>query len=162
MYKLPSQFDAKPAQISASAAGGGSTSTTCSCCVVTLLGANILAARQLAALARNAKVAADATPQTESETKPSTPLQSATPATWGAIGFFIFPLAILVGFLFAGSAGIGGALFALATIVGAFCLAYDKLVSNPKRGALVALFFILGICAASAVEAFLWLGAGGL
>lgn len=158
MYKLPSQFDAKPAHLPESAAGGGSTSTTCSSCVVTLLGANILAARQLATLARKAQVDAEVNDQTGDSKR--LPLQSASPAAWGAIGFFIIPLAVLIGFALGGSVGIAGALFTIAAIVGAFCVAYDKLANNPKRGALVALLFMLGIGAGSVAEVFLWLGAG--
>ena len=157
MYKLPSQFDANSSQMQQSAAGGGSTSTTCSCCVVTLLGANILAARQLSSLARKALIEADSDQTTDVA---PTPMQSAPPATWGVIGFFIIPAAVLLGFALSATVGMSGVLFAIAGIVGAFCVAYDKLVNNPRRGALVALLFIVGICAASALEVFLWLGAG--
>jgi hypothetical protein len=158
MYRLPSQFDAQPKHVPESAAGGGSTTSTCSCCVITLLATNVLAARQLATLATKANTAATAVVTTESSVA-TTPATKASPKAWGALGFFIFPFAALVGFALSGGLSLGAPVFAVAIVIGAFCLAYDKLTNNPRRGALIAILFIAGASVGAVAEVFLWLGA---
>jgi hypothetical protein len=158
MYRLPSQFDARPKHVPESAAGGGSTTSTCSCCVITLLTTNVLAARQLATLASKANATRAALePLSAPETSPIPATKNISPTAWGALGFFIFPFAALVGSALSGGLSLGAPIFAVAIVIGAFCLAYDKLTNNPRRGALIAILFIAAASVGAAAEVFLWL-----
>jgi hypothetical protein len=132
VIRLVHQFDEPRTRATVAAPKSSGMCCCCCCCVVTLLSSSIVTARAVG------RVAPSGAPVPALSPEDAAVVTLRPTFWWKALGFFLLPLAILVGILF-GQADmkLGIAAFVSAYLVGLFVLRTQAGLSGKWIGALV-------------------------